>query len=280
MKAGHWATTPLVADAAPLSGAPVAGGAVLVPETKEMAWEWEVQMRVVGTNVKPPKPEAGDVLHRGGCHCGLVRFEMTAPSDVVAWDCNCSNCRMRRNVHIVVPDGKLRFIEPTSTCTRRKGGAAALAEYRYGTGHARHLFCARCGISPFYRPRSNPDGWGVTLQCVDPGTISSVKIERFDGANWEEYIANKGAAIRGFSKASEPPEPEPPAATPAAAPSVAAPPASSSWVESLSAHQFMLMPASLAAGVAVQYGGGVLGSVLFTGWMTSLVLAMLVAKGE
>ena len=32
--------------------------------------------------------------------------------------------------------------------------------------------CARCGISPFYVPRSNPDGWGVSFQCIQvhPGT--------------------------------------------------------------------------------------------------------------
>ena len=281
MKADHWATkdVPLEADAAPLPGAPIAGGAVQKPEAAKKEWEWELQMCVIGTSRAPPKPvTTGDVVHRGGCHCGLVRFEAQAPSDVVAWDCNCSNCRMRRNVHVVVPENKLRIVEPTDTCTHRGGGAPALAEYRYGTGHARHLFCARCGISPFYRPRSNPDGWGVTLQCVDPGTISSVVIKRFDGANWEDYIKNEGAAIRGFSRAPE--QQQQPAAAPTDAPPL--PTASGSpWAESLSAHQFVVMPTSLAVGVAVQYfGGGVLGAMLFAGWMMSLVVAMLAAPGH
>lgn len=71
---------------------------------------------------------------------------------------------------------------------------------RFGSGTARHLFCSRCGISPFYRPRSNPDGWGVTLQCVDAGTIASVEVRPFDGLNWEECIDGAGAAIKAFSK--------------------------------------------------------------------------------
>ena len=34
------------------------------------------------------------VVHRGGCHCRRVRFEVEAPADLEALDCNCSICRM------------------------------------------------------------------------------------------------------------------------------------------------------------------------------------------
>jgi hypothetical protein len=54
---------------------------------------------------------------------------------------------MCRNIHFVVPEKGLRIFP---------SGTDALAEYRFNTGTARHLFCSRCGISPFYRPRSNP----------------------------------------------------------------------------------------------------------------------------
>jgi len=164
------------------------------------SWEWDVCMAITargtagGTAAGPPPAEEDTIceapllLHHGGCHCGDVRFEVRAPSHLVVWDCNCSNCRMRRNVHFVVPSDQLRIV----------GDPAALAEYRFGTGVARHLFCARCGISPFYRPRSNPDGWGVTFQCVDPGTVASVEVRRFDGQNWEGFIEKSG--IAAFSK--------------------------------------------------------------------------------
>mmetsp|Transcript_30700 Transcript_30700/g.75519 ORF Transcript_30700/g.75519 Transcript_30700/m.75519 type:complete len:110 (-) Transcript_30700:307-636(-) len=104
---------------------------------------------------------------------------------------------MRRNVHFVVPADKLRFIEDEGGGT---GGAAALAEYRWGSGIARHLFCSKCGIAPFYRPRSNPNGWAITLQCLDPGTVAGVEVRLFDGQHWEEFIAGEGSSIRSFSK--------------------------------------------------------------------------------
>ena len=112
----------------------------------------------------------------------------------------CTDCRMRRNVHFVVPKKSLRILEGDGY---GKGGTSALAEYRYGTGTARHLFCATCGVSPFYQPRSNPDGWAVTFQCVDGGTISSVEVRQFDGLNWEAFIAGQGSAIKSFSKSQQ-----------------------------------------------------------------------------
>ena len=53
-------------------------------------------------------------------------------------------------------------------------------------------------MSPFYRPRSNPDGWAVTFQCLDPGTVSAVEVRRFNGLNWEAFIEASG--ITEFSK--------------------------------------------------------------------------------
>ena len=137
------------------------------------------------------------MVHRGGCHCGAVRFEVDAPTKLVCWDCNCSDCRMRRNLHFVVPRLSLRLIEDEAGGDH---GCSQLAEYRWGSGVARHLFCARCGISPFYTPRSNPDGWAVTFQCLDAGTVDDVEVRFFDGQHWEDFIEAGGAAIKGFSE--------------------------------------------------------------------------------
>ena len=105
-RAPHWASTPLVEDELPPSCAPCAGGGVVKVATAEMRWDFEVPTSVEW--LKPAPEAAADanrlVLHRGGCHCGLVRFECDAPAHVVAWDCNCSYCRMCRNIHFVVPD--------------------------------------------------------------------------------------------------------------------------------------------------------------------------------
>ena len=90
--------------------------------------------------------------------------------------------------------------EAERTFHRPRGGlfaahpAERLSEYNFGTGVARHLFCRRCGVQSFYHPRSNPDGVGVTLYCVDEGTIADVEIRKFDGRHWERSHAATGIA--------------------------------------------------------------------------------------
>ena len=38
----------------------------------------------------------------GGCHCGRVRFEVRLPQPLVVLDCNCSICRLKGFLHIIV----------------------------------------------------------------------------------------------------------------------------------------------------------------------------------
>jgi hypothetical protein len=110
------------------------------------------------------------VTHRGGCHCGRVRFEVEAPARIDAIECNCSICRMTGFLHLIVPASRFRLLQ----------GADALTEYTFNTGAAKHRFCRVCGIKSFYLPRSNPDGIDVNVHCLDPATIESVSIEQFD----------------------------------------------------------------------------------------------------
>src|SRR5262252_5633047 len=48
------------------------------------------------------------IKHRGGCHCGEVKFEVEAPEEIEAHDCNCSICSKSGFLHLIVP--KSRFI--------------------------------------------------------------------------------------------------------------------------------------------------------------------------
>jgi hypothetical protein len=116
-----------------------------------------------------------DVTHRGGCHCGAVRFEVLAPARIEVADCNCSICRKAGYLHLIVDKAHFRLLR----------GAEALATYRWNTGAARHLFCKVCGIKSFYVPRSHPDGYSVNARCLDAGTVTRMEIRAFDGANWE-----------------------------------------------------------------------------------------------
>lgn len=117
-------------------------------------------------------------IHSGGCHCGKVRFEVEAPADIEADRCNCSICRKSGFLHLIVPAADFRLLS----------GEGDLGEYRFNTGVARHLFCRHCGIKSFYIPRSHPEGVSVNVNCLDPGTVRSVREIPFDGTNWEQNI--------------------------------------------------------------------------------------------
>jgi hypothetical protein len=126
------------------------------------------------------------VTHRGGCHCGAVRFEVDAPAQVRVSDCNCSICRMSGYLHLIVPASRFRLLR----------GAESLTQYQFNTGTARHLFCRHCGVKSFYVPRSNPDGYSVNLRCLERTTVAGVIIEPFD----DERRAAAEAAVRERSR--------------------------------------------------------------------------------
>ena len=116
------------------------------------------------------------LTHRGGCHCGRVRFEVVAPARLQVIDCNCSMCARSGYLHLVVPKERFKLLS----------GAEVLTTYTFNTGTARHLFCSLCGVKSFYVPRSHPDGYSVNARCLDEGTIEDMAIVRKDGKNWEK----------------------------------------------------------------------------------------------
>jgi hypothetical protein len=119
------------------------------------------------------------VKHRGGCHCGRVRFTVWAPADLDVNDCNCSICSKSGYLHLIVERAAFELDD----------GEDDLITYAFGTGVAQHYFCRVCGIKSFYVPRSHPDGISVNARCLDATTIASMKIHAFDGRNWESSIA-------------------------------------------------------------------------------------------
>jgi len=117
--------------------------------------------------------------HCGGCHCGRVRFEVDAPAEVVAQECNCSICSKTGYLHLIVGRGDFRLLQ----------GEDVLTTYTFNTGVAQHYFCRYCGIKSFYVPRSHPDGVSVNARCLDEGTVERLVVEPFDGRNWEQNIS-------------------------------------------------------------------------------------------
>jgi hypothetical protein len=113
----------------------------------------------------------------GGCHCGDVRYRVRVEK-FEATDCNCSMCTAKGILHLIVPPDRFELLK----------GADALATYTFNTGVAKHRFCKRCGIHPFYTPRSHPDQVDVNIRTLDGDAWRRFTIRPFDGKNWERNV--------------------------------------------------------------------------------------------
>jgi hypothetical protein len=117
---------------------------------------------------------------QGGCHCGRVRFQVTADLNRVTY-CNCSICAKKGSLHLIVPPEQFELLS----------GKDDLTTYEFNTRTAKHMFCKTCGIHPFYVPRSDPDKIDVNVCCIDDIDLSTLSIKTFDGQNWEQAMGRK-----------------------------------------------------------------------------------------
>ncbi len=87
--------------------------------------------------------DEGQPPHRAQFHVNV-----SYQQELVAWECNCSICNMKKNVHAIFPASQLH-VDKLET---------PLTKYQFGTMTAQHLFCPICGVEAYYIPRSNPNG--------------------------------------------------------------------------------------------------------------------------
>jgi hypothetical protein len=114
--------------------------------------------------------------HTGGCHCGRVRFAVTAPANIEVAECDCSICSKVGYLHLIVAEAQFKLLQ----------GEDSLSTYCFNTHTAKHFFCSVCGVKSFYKPRSHPDGISVNVRCLDAGSIESLSIKPFNGREWEK----------------------------------------------------------------------------------------------
>ena len=117
------------------------------------------------------------ITYEGGCHCGVVRFRVIVDKHK-ADDCNCSICKKKGFLHLIVPPERFTLLQ----------GAEDLTTYKFNSGVAEHTFCRICGIHAFYRPRSHPNYIDVNIRCLDGDVLDRFEVVAFDGANWEQNI--------------------------------------------------------------------------------------------
>jgi len=118
--------------------------------------------------------------YEGGCHCGRVRFRVTADLADVTY-CNCSVCTKKGFLHLIVPPERFELLR----------GKDDLTTYEFNTRTAKHFFCRSCGMHPFYIPRSDPDKIDVNARCIDEIDLEKISVKTFDGRNWEVAIEQK-----------------------------------------------------------------------------------------
>jgi hypothetical protein len=117
----------------------------------------------------------------GGCHCGRVRFRVSAPLEGVT-ECNCSMCDKKGILHWIIPKEAFELLS----------GRDELTTYTFNTGVAQHHFCRHCGIHSFYVPRSDPDKIDVNARCLDGVDHRTLVIEAFEGREWEAAMERRG----------------------------------------------------------------------------------------
>lgn len=117
---------------------------------------------------------------QGSCHCGAIEFEVDwDPRDAEVIDCNCSICRKKGFLHLIVAPDAFRL-----------RGTPDITEYRFNSGVAVHKFCPRCGIHPFYTPRSHPNHVDVNVRCLEGVELATLRIVPFNGQSWEENVGS------------------------------------------------------------------------------------------
>lgn len=114
--------------------------------------------------------------YEGGCHCGAVRYDVTADLDG-AMTCNCSRCSKL---------GSILTFAPASAFTLRSG-ADGLTDYQFNRKVIHHLFCSTCGIESFARgknPKDGSDMIAVNIRCLDGVDLDALTPKRVDGRSF------------------------------------------------------------------------------------------------
>jgi len=112
--------------------------------------------------------------YSGSCHCGNVRFEVTAEI-ANASECNCSICRRVGWLMASVSPAQFNLLS----------GADAQADYQFGSKTMHHLFCKNCGIRAFGTfAADGQEKIVVNLRCLDGLDVDALPVQKFDGKSY------------------------------------------------------------------------------------------------
>jgi hypothetical protein len=112
--------------------------------------------------------------YSGSCHCGKVRFEVTA-AVTGASACNCSICGRRGWL--------MTSVEPEAF--KLLSGEGAQTDYQFGRKTMHHLFCSTCGVSSYGSYAvDGKEKVIVNLRCLDGIDVDVLEVQKYDGKNY------------------------------------------------------------------------------------------------
>jgi hypothetical protein len=121
----------------------------------------------------------------GGCLCGAVRFELTAPP-TGAGSCHCRRCQRRSgaawSTNATIAPGSLRLLQ----------GAEHVRGWTPPDGGMEKCFCDVCGGHLFSRPPGSEEVAGVRMGAFDgdPGVRPQWRQWLASAAPWERVPAD------------------------------------------------------------------------------------------
>lgn len=109
--------------------------------------------------------------YAGSCHCGRVRYQVTADLSKV-FRCNCSICAKRGALWAFTGADQFEL----------QAGADDLTDYQFNKKVIHHLFCGNCGVGSFSRGKSRDgkDTVAINVRClegIDPAGLTVTPID-------------------------------------------------------------------------------------------------------
>jgi hypothetical protein len=117
----------------------------------------------------------------GGCACGAVRYEVTAPL-VAANYCHCTRCQRRSGT------AASANARPEAGTFRLLSGEESLRPWGPAGGGWEKLFCSECGSAVMSRNPEDHDRMSIRMGTFDedPGIRPSVRQFVAYAASWEQ----------------------------------------------------------------------------------------------
>ena len=122
----------------------------------------------------------GAATYRGSCHCGAVRYEVTADLSKGASRCNCSVCTKLSPLGGQVKPDAFKLL----------AGSESLSSYEWGAKVSRRYFCKHCGVhchATGNLPELGGEYVSINYNTLDDVDVGTLKLGYWDGRhdNWQ-----------------------------------------------------------------------------------------------